>query len=84
MTGNAGLILLITNKGRTIRKLMRGGGGGGGGGGRCTKNRSREGKRIQCTPINLKKIFILRPKKIHTRNLITKKKMIVLFFYFLA
>ena len=30
MTGNAGLILLITNKGRTIRKLMRGGGGRGG------------------------------------------------------
>ena len=36
MTGNAGPILLITNKGRTIRKLMRGGGGGGGRG-RCTK-----------------------------------------------
>ena len=26
MTGNAGPILLITNKGQTIRKLMRGGG----------------------------------------------------------
>ena len=30
MTGNAGPILLITNKGQTIRKLMRGGE-------RCTK-----------------------------------------------
>ena len=28
MTGNAGPILLITNKGQTIRKLMRKGGGG--------------------------------------------------------
>ena len=28
MTGNAGPILLITNKGRTIRKLIKGGGGG--------------------------------------------------------
>ena len=31
MTGNAGPVLLIMNKGRTIRKLMRGVGGGGGG-----------------------------------------------------
>ena len=31
MTGNVGPILLITNKGQTIRKLMRGVGGGGGG-----------------------------------------------------
>ena len=30
MTRNAGPILLITNKGRTIRKLIRGGGGRGG------------------------------------------------------
>ena len=37
MTGNAGPILLITNKGQTIRKLMRGGGGGGGGGGDVQK-----------------------------------------------
>ena len=28
MTGNAGPILLITNKGQTIRKLTRGAGGG--------------------------------------------------------
>ena len=37
MTANAGPILLITNKGQTIRKVMRGGGGRG----RCTKKNSR-------------------------------------------
>ena len=30
-------------------------------------------KKNSCTPINPKKIFILWPKKIHTRNLITEK-----------
>ena len=80
MTGNAGPILLITNKGRTIRKLMRGGGGRG----RCTKKIVAQGneKKFNARQLTLKKIFILRPKKIHTRNLITKKKMIVLFLIF--
>ena len=54
---------LTSAKGRTIRKLM----GGGGGGGRRTKNifaqRKIKWKKISCTPINPKKIFMLWPKK---------------------
>ena len=59
-------------KGRTIRKLT----GGGGRGGEVQKKYSHKGKlneKNSCTLINPKKIFILWPKKIHTRNLITKK-----------
>ena len=53
MTGNASPILLITNKGRTIRKLMRGGGGG-----YVKKNsRSREWKKkIHARQLTLKNI----------------------------
>ena len=51
---------LTSAKGRTIRKLM-------GGGGRSTKNIFAQGKikwkKISCTPINPKKIFMLWPKK---------------------
>ena len=47
------------------------------GDGRTTKKYSRKGKsneKNSCTPINPKKIFMPCPKKkIHTRNLITKK-----------
>ena len=59
-------------KARTIRKLT----GGGGWGGEVQKKYSHKGKlneKNSCTPINPKKILILWPKKIHTRNLITKK-----------
>ena len=55
-------------KGRTIRKLM--------GGGRSTKKYSRKAKlneKNSCTPINPKKYSCYGLKKIHTRNLITKK-----------
>ena len=55
---------------RTIRKLM------GGMGGRSTKKYSRKRKlneKNSCTPINPPKIFKPCPKKIHTRNLITKQ-----------
>ena len=53
---------LTSAKGRTIRKLMGDGGGGG-----STKNIFAQGKikwkKISCTPINPKKIFMLWPKK---------------------
>ena len=57
MTGNAGPILLITNKGRTIRKLMRGGGKGGGGRERCTKKIVAQGneKEFNARQLTLKK-----------------------------
>ena len=53
MTGNAGPILLITNKGRTIRKLM----GGGGGRERCTKKIVAQGneKEFNARQLTLKK-----------------------------
>ena len=44
---------------------------------RYKKKRSRKGKLLSeknlCTPIYRKKIFMLRPKKINTKNLRTKK-----------
>ena len=46
------------------------------GGGRSTKKKSRKGKlneKNSCTPINPKKYSCCGLKKIHTRNLITKK-----------
>ena len=49
---------------------------GGGGGGRSTKKYSRKGKlneKNSCTPINPKKYSCYGLKKIHTKNLITKK-----------
>ena len=53
------------------------GGGGEEGGGRSTKKyiRARENKmkKNSCTPINPKKYSYYGLKKIHTRNLITKK-----------
>ena len=56
MTGNAGLILLITNKGRTIRKLMRGGGGGEWGGGReVQKTAQGNEKEFNARQLTLKK-----------------------------
>ena len=64
----------LLHKGRTIKKLLVGGGGGVAGG---------EQKNIRATENEMKKklmhtnwpekIFMQRPKKIHTRNLITKK-----------
>ena len=51
---------------------------GGGGGGEVQKKYLRKGKlneKNSCTPINPKKMSLLRPKKIHTRNLITEKKI---------
>ena len=63
-------------KGRTIRKLIGGGGGGSGGAGEVPKKNSRKGR------FNLKKFLHANYpkkysckglKKIHTRNLITKK-----------
>ena len=48
----------------------------GGRGGRSTKKNSRKGKlneKNSCTPINPKKYSCYGLKKIHTRNLITKK-----------
>ena len=63
------------HKGRTIRKLM---------GGRAKykkKIRARENliiKKNSCTPINPKKYSCKGLKKIHTRNLITKKKFLQL------
>ena len=62
-------------KARTIRKLT----GGGGRGGEVQKKYSHKGKlneKNSRTPINPKKILILWPKKIHTRNLITKKRFL--------
>ena len=63
---------IANNKGRTIRKLI-----GGGGGGEEPKKYSRQGKlnekQIHARQLTLK-IFMLWPKKIHTRNLITKKQ----------
>ena len=59
-------------KGRTIRKLT----GGGGRGGEVQKKYSHKGKlneKNSCTPINPKKYSCYGLKKIHTRNLITKK-----------
>ena len=64
----------LSHEGRTIRKVI--GGGGGGGCGRSTKKYSRKGKlneKNSCTPINPKKYSCYGLKKIHTRNLITKK-----------
>ena len=59
-------------KGRTIRKLM----GGGEGAGEAQKKYSREGKlnekKIHARQLILKN-FMLWPKKIDTRTLITKK-----------
>ena len=56
MTGNAGLILLITNKGRTIRKLMRGGGGGErGGGSDVQKTAQGNEKEFNARQLTLKK-----------------------------
>ena len=55
------------SKGRTIRKLM---------GARSSQKNSRKGKlneKNSCTPINPKKYSRYGLKKIHTRNLITKK-----------
>ena len=49
---------------------------GGGGDGRSTKKHSRKGKlneKNSCTPINPKKYCYYGLKKIHSRNLITKK-----------
>ena len=61
---------IANNKGRTIRKLI-------GGGGEEPKKYSRQGKlnekQIHARQLTLK-IFMLWPKKIHTRNLITKKQ----------
>ena len=57
-------------KERTIRKVIEGGGGGWTS--KVQKKYSRKGKlneKNSCTPINPK-------KKIHTRNLITKKKFL--------
>ena len=52
-------------------------GAGGGGGGRSTKKIFAQGKiewkRNSCTPINHKKYSCYGLKKIHTRNLMTKK-----------
>ena len=51
----------------------------GGRGGRSTKKNSRKGKlneKNSCTPINPKKYSCYGLKKIHTRNLITKKKFL--------
>ena len=54
MTGNAGPILLITNKGRTIRKVIRGGGGGEA---MYKKNSpTREIKKIHARQLTLKNI----------------------------
>ena len=55
MTGNAGLILLITNKGRTIRKLMRGGGGERGGGSDVQKTAQGNEKEFNARQLTLKK-----------------------------
>ena len=52
-------------KGRTITKLM------GGGGSEVQKLNEKN----SCTPINPKKYSCYGLKKIHTRNLITKKKI---------
>ena len=57
---------------------------GGGGGDEVQKKYSRKGKlneKKSCTPINPKKIFMLWPKKIHARNLITKKNFLPLFHF---
>ena len=56
-------------KGRTIRKLM---GGWGGGGSEVQKLNEKN----SCTPINPKKYSCYGLKKIHTRNLRTKKKFL--------
>ena len=51
--------------------------GGGGGRAKYKKKYSRKGKlneKNSCTPINPKKYSCYGLKKIHTRNLITKKK----------
>ena len=53
-------------KGRTIRKLM------GWGGSEVQKLNEKN----SCTPINPKKYSCYGLKKIHTRNLITKKKFL--------
>ena len=68
----------VTFRGRTIRKLMRCGVGGGGRGG-VKKIYSRNGKlneKNSCTPIKPEKYSCYGLKKIHTRNLITKKKFL--------
>ena len=65
MTGNAGPILLITNKGQTIRKLMRGGGGRGGGGGDVQKKIVAQGneKKFNARRLTLKKYSYYGQKK---------------------
>ena len=63
----------MTFEGRTFRENLCGGGGGGG---RTKKKYSRKGKlneKNSCTPINPKKYSCYGLKKIHTRNLMTKK-----------
>ena len=70
-TGNRGL------KGRPNRKLI----GGRGGGGDVHKKYSRKVKlneKNSCLPINPKKYSCYGLKKIYTRNLITKKKLLQL------
>ena len=62
MTGNAGPILLITNKGRTIRKFR---GGGGGGGGDVQKKIVAQGneKKFNARQLTLKKYSYYGQKK---------------------
>ena len=76
MTGNAGPILLITNKGRTIRKLIKGGGGGG----RCTKKIVAQGneKKFNARQLTLKRIHTTA-KKDSYKEFDNEKKMIMLF-----
>ena len=67
-------LFLSRCKGRTIRKLI--GGGRGRGRAKYKKIYSRKGKlneKNSCTPINPKKYSYCGLKKIHTRNLITRK-----------
>ena len=56
-----------------LENLWGGGGRGGEGAGEVQKKYSREGK---CTPINPNKYSCYGLKKIHSRNLITKKKFV--------
>ena len=81
MTGSAGPILLITNKGRTIRKLTREGGGGGGSKKKKKLFSLKGMKKNACTPINTKKYSYYGLKKLHTRNLITKKNNYAFFIF---
>ena len=80
MTGNAGPILLITNKGRTIRKLM----GGGGGGTDVQKKIVAHGnEKNSCWPINPKKYSYYGLKRF-IQGFDNEKKNDYTFFYFLA